>query len=93
MTWTGSQNPKHGDLILKTVNSVPQPACFQLPITRAGPVLDSIDFIPVFGFFKTALVSAMVSLAPAAIALAPVGPKVRVEGSPRLAPDVRILRQ
>jgi putative transposase len=41
MTWTGSQNPKHGDLILKTVNSVPQPACFQLPITRAGPVLDS----------------------------------------------------
>jgi len=39
----------------------------------AGAVLLSTYLVPVFGFLKTALLSAVVNLAPAALALAPVG--------------------
>jgi predicted membrane-bound spermidine synthase len=34
-----------------------------------GAILFSVWLVPVFGFFRTALLSAMVSLAPAAMAL------------------------
>jgi len=37
--------------------------------SSAGAILFSVYFIPVFGFFRTAVLSAMVSLAPAALAL------------------------
>jgi predicted membrane-bound spermidine synthase len=37
-----------------------------------GAILFSVYLIPVFGFFRTALLSAMVSLAPVLLVLAPV---------------------
>jgi spermidine synthase len=50
-----------------------------------GAVLFSVWFVPVFGFFKTALLSAMVSLAPAAMAMLEDSETDPAERSPRPA--------
>jgi spermidine synthase len=54
-----------------------------------GAILFSAYFIPVFGFLRTALLSAMVSCAPAVWALAGSEPRALPEGSPRRAPVSR----
>jgi spermidine synthase len=50
-----------------------------------GAILFSTWFIPVFGFLKTALLSALVSLGPALLAMLPVSGTDRREGAPQSA--------